>query len=179
MKKIDITSIVHENGGQLHYESEEPVQFDDLNFKSPLKISLDLTNTGNGILVEGSISGALETACVGCLTPLQETVTTEISEEFVPLSQALPEVEDDMALEELAVFTLEGDERLDPTEAVRQAILLSLPTEPRCKPDCKGLCPKCGANRNAGECDCKVESKTTPEERWNPLLKLRRMNPNG
>lgn len=43
---------------------------------------------------------------------------------------------------------------LDLDELVRADILLELPTKNLCKPDCKGLCPKCGTNLNSGSCEC-------------------------
>ena len=44
--------------------------------------------------------------------------------------------------------------RLDVTKAICDEIVLSLPTALLCKPDCKGLCPKCGANLNVEQCNC-------------------------
>jgi len=37
---------------------------------------------------------------------------------------------------------------------VREVILLEVPAAPICRPDCAGLCPRCGADRNAGPCAC-------------------------
>lgn len=43
---------------------------------------------------------------------------------------------------------------LDLAEAVREEVLLALPQYVECSPDCRGLCPKCGANLNDGPCGC-------------------------
>ena len=43
---------------------------------------------------------------------------------------------------------------LDLTPVLRQDFLLSVPMHALCRPDCKGLCPQCGTNLNAGACDC-------------------------
>ena len=32
--------------------------------------------------------------------------------------------------------------------------MLALPTRPLCGEECRGLCPRCGANLNAGPCGC-------------------------
>lgn len=40
---------------------------------------------------------------------------------------------------------------------VREEIQLFLPSKILCKPDCKGLCYKCGKNLNKGDCDCKKD----------------------
>ena len=42
--------------------------------------------------------------------------------------------------------------KVDLTAAVNEELILSAPATIYCKPDCKGLCPVCGANRNL--CDC-------------------------
>jgi len=42
---------------------------------------------------------------------------------------------------------------LDLTEEVRQSIALAQPMKTVCRPDCKGLCPVCGKNRNAVDCE--------------------------
>ena len=41
--------------------------------------------------------------------------------------------------------------------AVEQ-IYLELPLKPICREDCRGLCTKCGCNRNRVECGCVDES---------------------
>ena len=46
---------------------------------------------------------------------------------------------------------------VDLTEPVRQSVLLEIPMKPLCRPDCAGLCPHCGKNRNEGPCDCQEE----------------------
>ena len=50
------------------------------------------------------------------------------------------------------------DQAFDLAELERQAIVLSAPRSALCRPDCKGLCPLCGANRNITTCTCKITS---------------------
>ncbi|MFA6004686.1 MAG: DUF177 domain-containing protein, partial [Elusimicrobiota bacterium] len=49
----------------------------------------------------------------------------------------------------------QGQGTLDASEEVRQALHLALPMNARCQPDCRGLCPQCGNNRNAHDCGCR------------------------
>ena len=58
-------------------------------------------------------------------------------------------------------YPLVGDE-MDLEPLVRDAVLLELPLAPLCRPDCLGLCPFCGVNRNEEACSC--EAPTDP--RW-------------
>jgi uncharacterized protein len=60
--------------------------------------------------------------------------------------------------------------QLDLRDEVRSAILLSSPIKPLCGPDCKGLCPECGANLNESKCSCEARPA---DPRWKGLEKLR------
>jgi uncharacterized protein len=51
---------------------------------------------------------------------------------------------------------------LDLTDEVRQAIVLAQPMKTLCRPDCKGLCPVCRANRNEKDCGHKEETPPSP-----------------
>ena len=75
------------------------------------------------------------------------------------------------SFEHVLVTALEGEDtgdllvvendRLDMDELARADIYLELPTKYLCKPDCKGLCPKCGANWNVEQCGC-ADKETDP-----------------
>ena len=55
------------------------------------------------------------------------------------------------------VFVLEnGCADLD--DIVNTTFVLGMDTKLLCKPDCKGLCCRCGANLNDGPCSCKPEA---------------------
>ena len=62
---------------------------------------------------------------------------------------------------------------LDLTATVREELLLALPQFVECRPDCKGLCPGCGANLNDGPCDCRPPN----DPRWDALKGLTQGNP--
>jgi uncharacterized protein len=51
---------------------------------------------------------------------------------------------------------------------VRDAVVLEMPFSPLHTPDCKGLCPICGGDRNLGECPGHEES----DPRWAALALL-------
>ena len=47
-----------------------------------------------------------------------------------------------------AALTFEG------LPALNDTLIMETPFVVLCRPDCKGLCPHCGANLNEGQCDC-------------------------
>ena len=58
---------------------------------------------------------------------------------------------------------------LDLREEIREAVLLEVPWHPLCSPDCRGLCPRCGTNRNEGDCGCPPRRGTAP---WDALSRM-------
>ena len=54
------------------------------------------------------------------------------------------------------IFPIEGDSA-DLDEIIMTAYVLSMESKMLCRPDCLGLCDKCGANLNNGPCSCRSE----------------------
>ena len=59
---------------------------------------------------------------------------------------------------------------LDLGEPVREEMILGMSPYVVCDPDCRGLCPECGANRNTETCCC---TRTESEPRWDALRALK------
>lgn len=143
--------------------AEGPFFGADVKVVAPFHGRLQLMRVGSGILVTGQLETRLELECTRCLTPFQTTVRFEIEEEFSPTLDVnsgawLPQDPDQ---DEATLI----DERhiLDLGEVMRQDLLLSLPPSPVCRPDCRGLCPICGQDRNEVRCDCEPEAS---DPRW-------------
>ena len=63
----------------------------------------------------------------------------------------------------------ESVQTVDLTDDLREALLLQLPHVLLCRPECRGLCPVCGRNRNEGPCDCRLEMQNNPWKRLEEL----------
>ena len=50
-----------------------------------------------------------------------------------------------------------GEDGIDLAPVVRDVVIAALPIRNLCRPDCKGLCPKCGADLNQADCGCDRE----------------------
>jgi len=104
---------------------------------SPVDLDLTMESAGDGIWVTGTATVRLVGECARCLTPLDEQQSFPLQElYYYPGKDA----------EEDALFVT--DEQVDLEPALRDAVVLELPFSPLCRPDCKGLCPVCGANLN-------------------------------
>jgi uncharacterized protein len=127
-----------------------------------------LVRTNRSILVAGQLSTLVGCICSRCLEEFECPLEFEMEEEYFPVGGipgglAVP-VSDDVD-----GFSIGGDHILDLNEAVRQNILIGLPSKPLCKVECAGLCQRCGYNLNYGPCHC-VGEQVDP--RWTPLRAL-------
>ena len=112
----------------------------------------------------GRIEGRVETECRRCLADVAAPMAEDAHFVFAEAGDA--EVEDDPDVYQLDPRSLE----LDLRPAVREQWLLGVPAFVECRPDCKGLCPTCGADLNEGPCGCAAQA-TDP--RWDALRELR------
>jgi uncharacterized protein len=130
--------------------------------------SVLLLRTPRSILVEAHLSGNGTGTCARCLQPALVPLELTIEEEFFPTIDPVTGVH--LAPpEEPDAFRIDEHHHLDITEAVRQAAVLAEPMQVLCRPDCLGLCPQCGADRNLGACRCPAEPI---DERWAALRRL-------
>ncbi len=118
--------------------------------------------------VEGTIRAELEVECTRCLQKIDKAAEFEFEAAFVTQENFTEAKEAELNANDLDVSVFEGD-KIDLTELVREQILLNLPEQVFCRADCKGLCEKCGANRNLIDCSCQ-EKEIDP--RWQGLREL-------
>lgn len=159
-------------GARRRYEFEEEIRDldPDLEPLSPLVGWVSLMRTSQGILVTGLLRATLRMTCPRCLELADIEVVLDLEEEFHPVVHLKDVPLDDVAEEEQDEALLIDDHHiLDLREVVRQGLWLAVPMEALCRPDCAGLCPHCGGNRNLGECQC-VETNLDP--RWAALQVL-------
>lgn len=94
---------------------------------------LSAVMAGADLIVTGSASVPLATVCARCFDDVRVTVSVK-----------------DLCFH----FEKVKDLEVDLTEDVREELLLAVPSCFYCSPDCKGICPMCGANLNHEMCSC-------------------------
>jgi uncharacterized protein len=104
---------------------------------SPVELTLRLEAVMEGVLVSGVADALLQAECGRCLAPVTAPLHVELQELFV-----YPDLDRDWDEDE-EVSELCGD-LIDLEPVLRDAVVLSLPFTPLCRPDCAGLCPTCG-----------------------------------
>ena len=124
-----------------------------LTFQQPVEVQGVLQETGDGALLwRGQVHGTLSGECRRCLTG----VKVDLDDDIDLLFSADPEL-----VEDPSVYPLDpASGEVDVAPAVREEVALRVSPFPLCRPDCKGLCAKCGADLNAGPCGCAGASTT-------------------
>lgn len=119
-------------------------------------VQVKLESLSDGIVVTGRVRSPWRDSCRRCLVPIEGTAEAEVEELYSQrqVDEAFPVV----------------GEQIDLAPMARELVVLELPMAPLCRPDCAGICPSCGVNRNETPCDC---APPAPDDRWAALDALR------
>lgn len=136
----------------------------------PIDLDLLLESVSGGVLVRGTISADARSTCARCLAATPRRWEVDVLELHRTVSGSEDEFDDGDG-EDLDYELVDGDAQLELDGMVRDALVVGQPVRVLCRPDCAGLCPTCGADRNAGPCDHGDERAVDP--RWEALRGLR------
>jgi uncharacterized protein len=133
-------------------------------------VSLLVERRNQTVAVTGSFEATAHQACGRCLEPLVTRVAPAVDLQIVPQPSGR-QGDIELGRDDLEVDFYKGD-LLDVGGLLRSETDLALPMKPLCRPDCRGLCPVCGGNKNVTECRCDPRG---PDPRLAPLEALRRL----
>ena len=121
------------------------------------------------IRLRGQFDGRFQVPCARCVEPVEIPLAADFDLIFRPAAADSEATERSITAQETEIgYYLKDSLALE--DVLREQVLLSLPVRTLCKPDCKGLCPRCGADRNSQPCSCD-EGPSDP--RWTALAGLR------
>ena len=150
---LDLKPILVTPGASLPFETHENLS--DLVFGSCKPASKPVLAYGKvsitaGVLeLTGDLTTSLHGVCDRCAEPIQKPMSLSLHKILVEDLQNREDADDE--------YVLVQDSALDLSDLLREELLLFFPTKMLCKPDCKGLCCKCGKNLNDGPCDCQKD----------------------
>ena len=118
--------------------------------------------SGERISVRGRVRGVAWLECVRCLKRFESAM--DVPFEVFADRSGTGKRRDEVELERDDYMLFHDGRRLDVSEPVRETLLLELPIAAYCREDCRGLCPRCGADLNEGPCGCldPIEVEGTP-----------------
>ena len=108
----------------------------------PVTVDVEIESVVEGLLVTGTVSATAVVRCVRCLREFDQQVEAEVRELFT----LEPREDEDEG------YAVLPDDRLPLDTMARDALVLAFPAFPLHSPDCAGLCPTCGVDRNTTDC---------------------------
>jgi DUF177 domain-containing protein len=162
--EIDVRDLVGHPGQSREVRVDEPVEglstgLATVPEDSPVEAALLLESVVEGILVSGPLRGSMRLSCARCLKTFEQPFDVSVNELFIP-----------GRADDGDEYPLPDDGAIDIEPMVRDAVVLSMPFSPLCRPDCQGLCERCGGDRNLGECTC---GPAPADPRWEALGEIR------
>ncbi len=166
LRRIEDEPVAFSRDIELEPECVDPDRVD-----GPVSVRLDghVQPAGDELAVVGRCSMAARVICARCLAPVEWVASEEFALRYRVGSPAGEG--DDVELREAdldVVWVPDGE--LDLEQLAADQTVLNLPMRTVCRPDCAGLCPRCGADRNLPDA-CRCETETDP--RWAALADLR------
>ena len=150
--RLDVSYLVKESPGTL---KEFDFNFTQLSLPEDLLLVdihgvIAISVTEDGVMADGRIKALTELSCSRCLEDYWQPLEINFTEMFTyhPIENTPDNLEQ----------LLPSDGSIDLTPIIRDYAVLDIPISQVCKPDCKGLCPVCGANLNEGDCVHRQES---------------------
>jgi uncharacterized protein len=134
----------------------------DFALAEPVRVTGRLQPAGEGRFYwHAKLAARVTEMCRRCLEPVQVTVEADVKALFT---------QDPDALDDPDSYPLPPDAtEIDVTPAVREELILAVPQYVVCRDDCRGLCPRCGHDLNAGSCGCAPAT----DLRWQALAALK------
>jgi len=142
-----VVSHIPEGGSE--QELEMSVTLLDDAIKNDVQVFLRAFKVGDKVLVNGKAETGVSLICSRCLKEFPYPMEVEFETEYVPFREFTV----DGKREELDLCFYK-DDKIDIEGLVREQLFLALPMKPLCKPDCAGICPKCGKGLNEEICGC-------------------------
>ncbi len=159
--KLDITSIIKDNGGSIRISKKESLKDLESNlgtvtFTSPVDFSGSVTNNNGMLVLKGLAKVSYSTVCDRCGEKIEQELSIPIDEDIIERSQA-----EDLAEESLEDdrFTFSGN-TLELDRILADCLITSVPMAHICRENCPGLCPICGAEMKREGCDCQQADPT-------------------
>jgi uncharacterized protein len=156
---------IKEDGLALEFEKSvdtfpilaEMVANGECEFTAPLRTALRALRIGDLVEIDGDIETSVRLPCSRCLqpieTPLNSSFALTYMQQTADVMEDTESQEVELSTEDMGIVYFQG-EKINLKDAIQEQVVMEFPLRPLCKLDCKGLCPKCGADMNDDPCDC-------------------------
>jgi uncharacterized protein len=153
--KINVGQIEKRIGDRQSFHFDVPVGMvcdNTANFWLTGNITVEgkIVNTGIELSLEGTVRGKAQQTCTRCLKEFESMVE-------VPFNDTYRKLEENATVDpDGEILVYHGDE-INITDLIRETLFLAEPLKALCSESCRGICQKCGADRNITPCSCDTE----------------------
>jgi uncharacterized protein len=142
---INVGFIIHQTVG---YIRDFPFEFESVSLAADISLTqlngtVQVTRTAQGLLVQVKMEANILAECGRCLIEFPQHLETNFTELYAFSANSMTE----------SGLILPENGKINLTPILRDEMLLAMPINPVCKPDCRGLCPECGENLNEVVCE--------------------------
>lgn len=155
--EISLKPLVRGEERSVCFSYEIPLDYSENGYKLSGNASVNgkICDMGGYMRLEAQCSASYKTRCARCLKELDGELVKDFNRSVALTLESEDDGEEYLIANENTVVDID--------EALKEELCLSLPLRVLCKEDCKGLCIKCGCNKNEKECSC-VTTELDP--RW-------------
>lgn len=132
---------------------ENAQEFGDITLTSPVSVRGQITGQAGYVRMSVEVTADYLAHCARCLDEIRGTLSFPIEKTVAVRGTLADEEADDVVSD----YVLIENGILNLAAVVTEQIWLELPYRFLCSDDCKGLCPKCGTNRNKADCGCSLK----------------------
>jgi len=122
----------------------------------PIQVDLSYYKAGTEVFLTGEVGAKTTGCCARCAEEFKAERKRAFRYVLAPKAIGY-DGDAEQRSDDLEFSLYEGDE-VDLTPLIREQVLLALTDRPLCREDCRGLCPRCGANLNEITCGCRTEA---------------------
>ncbi len=164
--EIGTTRVVHDFAA-----AEVPFDYRGYSLEGDLRLEADVTkNSKAEVAIKGELVGTVKVYCDRCLDAFDLRIRHPFDIYLIPAHPSEIDRERELDPEELS-DSYYTDPAYSLADLANEQLILSLPYKILCADDCKGLCPKCGANLNHVTCQCDLSSE---DPRWMLLREMQK-----
>jgi uncharacterized protein len=140
---------------------EDITKIGESSFPAALKFRVRVVRIKEIVEVEGRFDTKARLTCSRCLKQFETTLGANFvityAREQTEMATSSGGEGIEISAEEAGLIMYSGRE-IDLREALQEQVVMSIPMQPICAEVCRGLCSRCGADLNAGDCDCREDA---------------------
>jgi len=135
------------------------LQNHECEFLEPLKIRIKAFSVRDLFEVQGAFQTRVRLTCSRCLKDFDTAFKSEFeltyTKELASITETSVEEEVELRVADIGLLYFRGEE-INLRDGIQEQVVLAFPQRFVCAETCRGLCTRCGADLNQGECGCKV-----------------------